>query len=409
MLVPSPLNPVHIFQQEEDNMFIANRFGLDRGQFTRKLSSGVGISVYVQSSIIPNGVLVRCDTGVQEGLTVAFTLLTGDYYVGIFAGNFPLNRGFYIEVYNAAYIVVPAFTPVVYVPIVATTWIGSMFTLSKSCDLSTIKLSLSFGVAPTQITDLILLKLDPYDKTKVLNSASFTENWIGSVGILVKTVVVSGAPSITRGAKDSTYVILVRTRGTDNIGIGRTDAPYTTNILNNYLVSTTASLPTDGSGLIMNGRFGAAVEVNAVEAVFSEPIVFVNENSPTLSQTMRIKYRNIKLYQGIQPNTELMISIMIDLWMKSYPAEFEDIEIVPGEFTRLRNEVVNEVMFDTEYMPDYLHRKIQLLLGCDVVKINEVEYIQRQGYTFENQKNGYALSKGKVTLTERKSIVRNIK
>jgi uncharacterized protein YjiK len=61
----------------------------------------------------------------------------------------------------------------------------------------------------------------------------------------------------------------------------------------------------------------------------------------------------------------------------------------------------------TEYTPSYIHEKLKLILSLDTVKINGIEYIQRNEYIFTEQRH-YALSKGEVDLTERKSITRNV-
>jgi len=178
--------------------------------------------------------------------------------------------------------------------------------------------------------------------------------------------------------------------------------PAPVNITGNYYYVDVAAL-----ALALKQKYYFTITKGA-EVVYSEQFQLRPVTSFTVRTQPVVAYSNKRLYQGIQPNTEISTYWPIQFWQTKNPQQFEDIEILPGEFTRLRNELNNETMMETDYLPPYMHRSIQLSLAMDVIKIQSVEQIQRSEYAYDFTNRHYQLSKGKVTLTERKSIVRNV-
>ncbi len=120
-----------------------------------------------------------------------------------------------------------------------------------------------------------------------------------------------------------------------------------------------------------------------------------------------IQYRNVKEFAGIPANTLMQTYLNISFWMQKNPQTYEDIEIAPGEFTRLTNEIHRTLKLETDYYPAYLHEYLQIVLGLDYVFINGKEWIMRNNYAYDYPNRHFALTKGQIELTERKSILRN--
>lgn len=141
--------------------------------------------------------------------------------------------------------------------------------------------------------------------------------------------------------------------------------------------------------------------------VRSEQFRVVSSTSPFITQQTLIQYRNVKAFAGIPSNTLLATYLNISFWMQKNPQTYEDIEIAPGEFTRLTNEVHRTLKLELDYSPAYLHEFLQVVLGLDYVFINGKEWIMRNDYMYDFPNKHFALAKGQCELTERKSILRN--
>ncbi len=164
--------------------------------------------------------------------------------------------------------------------------------------------------------------------------------------------------------------------------------------------------------LTLFDRQTLAFRLYGKEALYSE--VYTNDYSfnKTAYNLPRLRlftYTNNRTYAGMPYYSALVqMWLQIDFWQDEYPEEFEDIEILPGEFTRLRNEINRKTKLQTDYMPSYMHEKIKLIIGCDDIRIDDVSYIQRDAYTITYPNKQYALAKGEVSLTEKTSIIRNV-
>jgi hypothetical protein len=160
-------------------------------------------------------------------------------------------------------------------------------------------------------------------------------------------------------------------------------------------------------------NFGASPNKIYFEVAGSNPILrseliqFVPAANYYQSRQTLIQYRNIKAFAGIPSNTLLSTHLNLSFWMQKNPQTYEDIEIAPGEFTRLTNEIHRTLKLELDYSPAYLHEFLQVVLGLDYVFINGREWIMRNDYTYDFNNRHYALAKGQCELTERKSILRN--
>jgi hypothetical protein len=157
-------------------------------------------------------------------------------------------------------------------------------------------------------------------------------------------------------------------------------------------------------GVRLYGYDGAIGELILTRPAAAPPINYGYYNP---DDTAEFIYSNKNTFLQVPANTENRLYLPIEFWQRSNPQEYEDVEISAGEFVRVRNEQHRIVKLKTGFLPSYMHEKLKLILSLDVVKINGIEYIQRNDYIFTEERH-YALSKGEVDLTERKSITRNV-
>lgn len=195
------------------------------------------------------------------------------------------------------------------------------------------------------------------------------------------------------------------------------DAPLTTIELRqcgtNALIGSFVCTPLGGtkySAVINIGPQTKRVYLNVTGSaipVVSELLEIVPITSYYFTKQTVVQYKNIKEFAGLPANTLVTGYWDITFWQSKNPQTYQDIEITPGEFTRLTNHIHRVMKLETNYYPAYLHEMIQVVLGLDYVLINNKEWIMRNDYSYEFGNRHYALAKGTIELTERKSILRN--
>lgn len=123
-----------------------------------------------------------------------------------------------------------------------------------------------------------------------------------------------------------------------------------------------------------------------------------------------ISYTNAQNFDGIlyeqSPVPVFSIALRANFWDDENPTERTDLELSNGEVVTLRAKLQQKVLLETEWMPPYMHLKLQKILMHDTVTINGEQYRQRDEYE-RGKSNKYGLSVGKVLLTKYDSVQRN--
>lgn len=406
-LIPSPLNPIHFFGQDEPVYWKVNKFGADRGGYVRKWPLLITAQIYVQASALPVGAVIRCSDGVNlAGIT--FSLVTGNIYVAnpqIPAGN----TNFYIFISEGVekdlYI---SPTPFSLVNSSYPTYYGAQIRVTSPSAISKVVIPINIAVAMVQGIEVAIMRVDPRNRAVVTLVESIVVNTaIGLTGDVTITANVSTAAASHAYNTNDYYTILTRpVNASDHYSMKYTDAGLGAQ----QTASLIAYTPGDVK-MSYDDHLQMAMTVKGTDSVVSE----IMDGAYTLQRAaysrqvlVKISTSNVKEYLGIPPAHTIYNYVLADFWKKQFPHGGEDIETSPGEFTRLTSEAVRNRLFNTSYVPSYTHYQLILQMGCDNLKIDDVDYIQRpeNQYTFENQKH-YQLSMGSVLLTERKSITRN--
>jgi hypothetical protein len=144
-------------------------------------------------------------------------------------------------------------------------------------------------------------------------------------------------------------------------------------------------------------------------------IKYYSEQLKAVAKTdfYKIEVTNNKSWLDVPAGQTIVTTYRAEFWQQRFPQEIENIEIVPGKFTRLRNEQRRQIQFYTDYQTDANHEHLKILFSFDSVKIANVgevpttEYIMEESYEHTPIKK-YALSRGMVWLTEQPTIIRNV-
>ena len=130
--------------------------------------------------------------------------------------------------------------------------------------------------------------------------------------------------------------------------------------------------------------------------------------------TQLIRYDNTKDFAGIEyssfsPTAEFYLRIPAIFFHERNTEEEENFEESSENIVRLRNEIKLKRLLEVGFMPDYMHRKLLLILAHDTIEIDGESWIKRDPYEKEEPGNRrYPLKKASVLLTQKDYIKRNI-
>ncbi len=130
--------------------------------------------------------------------------------------------------------------------------------------------------------------------------------------------------------------------------------------------------------------------------------------------TELLRYSNSKDFAGIEysslsPQADFYIRIPAVFFHETNPTEEEDFETSGETTVSLRQEIKVKRNLQIGYMPDYMHRKMTLVLAHQTVEIDGDEWVRRDPYEKVPPSNKrYPLKMANVLLTLQGYIKRNI-
>lgn len=124
-----------------------------------------------------------------------------------------------------------------------------------------------------------------------------------------------------------------------------------------------------------------------------------------------ITYSNSKDFSGLffheaSPNPDFYILVRAVFEQEENPQEQEDIELSDGRVVTLRQTIQEKRLLETDYMPNYMHRKLQKILMLDTVSIDDTYWRKRDPYETRPVKK-YNMKTGQVWLTKYDSVEKN--
>ncbi len=128
--------------------------------------------------------------------------------------------------------------------------------------------------------------------------------------------------------------------------------------------------------------------------------------------TKVITYTNSENFDGIiyevsTPTPTFYLRVPAMFHEEDNPMTQEDLELSNGEIVNLLQSIQEKRNFETGYMPNYMHKKLQKVLMHEEIAIDDDNWIRRDAYE-TNPIKDYALKRANVWLTKIDSIDRNI-
>lgn len=153
--------------------------------------------------------------------------------------------------------------------------------------------------------------------------------------------------------------------------------------------------------------------LNATVVVTREKIIVKSdcvEIKTDVDCTVLIKYTNSENFAGLvynsSPAQEFYLRIPAQFWQEDNPQEEEDSELSSGTIVTRRQAIVEKRLLEIGYMPNYMHKKLQLVLMHETITIDGTQWKRRDTYEAEPVRR-YPLKKAQVWLTKYNSILKN--
>jgi hypothetical protein len=140
------------------------------------------------------------------------------------------------------------------------------------------------------------------------------------------------------------------------------------------------------------------------------------EIAETWENTKLLEYSNRRNYAGIvndgsagtPDQTTFYLRVPAVFNEERYPESVQAEPLSNNQFISLNSQVEKQKLLETDYIPAYMHLKIQLVIKHQFLQIDGVNYVQRESYEKADGNKRDRFRKATVYLTERDYIVRNL-
>lgn len=132
----------------------------------------------------------------------------------------------------------------------------------------------------------------------------------------------------------------------------------------------------------------------------------------TQPDTILINYRNHRnifglVYADVTPETEFNLRIPAIFFHQRFPKE-EETMMLSTSVQSLNSVVRRQRLLDVDYVPYYFHEKINLVLQHQFVTIINREWVTQEAYEIVEGNRMWPVKKGKIYLSEKDFVMRNV-
>lgn len=129
-------------------------------------------------------------------------------------------------------------------------------------------------------------------------------------------------------------------------------------------------------------------------------------------ETILINYSNHRnvfglVYSDISPEVNFDIRIPAIFFHQRFPKE-EEVFVLSTSLVSANSVVRKQRLLDVDYVPYYFHEKINLVLQHQFVTIYNKEWVTQEGYEIVEGSRLWPVKKGKIYLTEKDFVMRNV-
>lgn len=129
--------------------------------------------------------------------------------------------------------------------------------------------------------------------------------------------------------------------------------------------------------------------------------------------TLLIEYSNTRnfnglVYEDVSPETVFQTRIPAIFFHERFPSDREVVELSNSQIINLNSALRKQKLLETDYIPYYMHQKIQLILMHDNVVIDGKNWTYNEAYELVEGDRRWPVKKGKVYLNQADFVQRNV-
>lgn len=130
--------------------------------------------------------------------------------------------------------------------------------------------------------------------------------------------------------------------------------------------------------------------------------------SQLIEYTNNRNLASLNFNQDSSPPITFYLRVPAVFFHKSFPQEQDVIELSNSEFVATSSRLETKKLMQLDYLPYYMHKKIQLALMCQGVTIDNQAWIKRDPYEIVEGSKRYPNKMANVYLTEADNVQRNV-
>lgn len=113
------------------------------------------------------------------------------------------------------------------------------------------------------------------------------------------------------------------------------------------------------------------------------------------------------IYEDISPEQSFYLRIPADFWQERPIEEMETHDLSNNKTIALNSEVKTQRLLETDFLPNYMHTKLAIILKHQTLIINGTAYTQTEAYNKMQGNKRFSTKRANVWLLEQNSVIRN--
>jgi hypothetical protein len=113
------------------------------------------------------------------------------------------------------------------------------------------------------------------------------------------------------------------------------------------------------------------------------------------------------IYADISPDVDFNLRVPAIFFHQRFPKEEETI-LLSTSMVSANSVIRRQRLLDVDYVPYYFHEKLNLILQHQFVNIYSREWVTQEAYEIVEGNRQWPVKKGKIYLSEKEFVMRNV-
>lgn len=227
----------------------------------------------------------------------------------------------------------------------------------------------------------------------------------------VSTLSSTGTVSVTITDESDEFIIYLRVTAFNTASIILNQMLSITDVLRDPIFTANYT-PSQGSPSVC----GEQIRFEIIEVGTSPENIVAKSDCIDVRNshdcTTEIEYTNNRnfaglVYENVSPVTTFKTLVPAIFFHERFPEEDNVIELSDA-IIKTSGQVKAQRLFETDYMPYYMHRKLKLILKHQTVLIDNQYWTKEESYDVQDGERRWPVKKGKCFLTEKNYVQRAV-